>query len=138
MAGQQLQKTRSAKRTNQGPSIETSRFVDLLNIRRVQSQQMQFAQRQGAAQEGTSKKKNRTDMEEIQATQGHSQVTVVKDDLFGTLFSMGHFVSTDVFIGAGIAKGFDKIYPGMKTEAPTGLTPASVFAFFDYYSRRCI
>ena len=42
VAGQQLQKTRSAKRTNQGQSVEARNFVDPLNNRRRQRQQKQF------------------------------------------------------------------------------------------------
>ena len=70
-------------------------------------------------------------MNEIQASQGHSQVTVVKDNLSGTSSSMGQCVPTGFSMGAGVAKRFDQLYPGMKTEASTGLTPGSVFAFYD-------
>ena len=65
-------------------------------------------------------------------------MSIVEDDLFGTSSSMGHCVSSDFFMGAGIAKRFDQLYPKMKTEASRGLAPGSVFAFYDQYSRRWI
>ena len=55
MAGQQLQRTRSAQRTNRGQSVETRIFVDLLNNRRQQRQERQFVPRLGATQQRTSK-----------------------------------------------------------------------------------
>ena len=137
VAGQHFQKTSSAKRTNQGQSVETRNFVDLLNSRQ-QRQQRQFVQRLGATQEGTSKKRISTDMNEIQVAQRTSRVSIVEDDLFGAPSSMGHCVSSDFFIGAGIAKRFGQLYPKMKTEASRELAPGSVFAFYDQYSRRCI
>ena len=123
VAGQQLQQTRSSKRTNQGQSVEARTFVDLLNNRRQQRQQMQFAQRPGASQEGTTSKKSRTELIEIQAPRKTSRVTIVEDDLFGTSSSMGHCVSSSFFIGAGIAKRFDRLSPKMKTKARKGSTP---------------
>ena len=138
VAGQQLQQTRSSKRTNQGQSVQARNFVNLLNNRRQQRQQMQFVQRLGATQEGTTSKKSRTDLNEIQAPKKTSQVTIVEDNLFGTSSSMGHCVSSDFFMGAGIAKRFDRLYPKMKTEACKKLTPGSVLAFYDFYSRRWI
>ena len=137
VAGQQLQQPGSSKRTNQGQSVQARNFVNLLNNRRQQRQQMQFLQRLGATQEGTTSKKSRTDLNEIQAPKKTSQVTIVEDNLFGTSYSMGHCVSSDFFMGAGIAKRFDRLYPKMKTEACKKLTPGSVLAFYDF-SRRWI
>ena len=90
VAGQQIQKTRNNKRTNQGQSVETRHFVKLLIKRRQQRQQMQFVQRPGANQEGTIKKKTRTDLNEIQDHQLTSQMTIEEVDLFGTPSSMGY------------------------------------------------
>ena len=56
--------------------------MNLLNNRRQQSQQMQFVQRLGSTQEGTTSKKSRTDLNEIQAPKKTSQVTIVEDNLF--------------------------------------------------------
>ena len=133
VAGQQLQKTRSAKRTNQGQSVEARNFVDLPNNRCRQRRQKQFVQRLGATQEGTSKKRNSTDMNEIQVAQRTSRVSILEDDLLGPSSSMGHCVSSDFFMGTGIAKRFDQLYTKWKTEASR-----SVFAFYDQYSRKWI
>ena len=137
MAGQ-FQKTRNRKRTNQGQSVDARNFVDLLNNRRQQRQQMHFVQRPGATQEGTTKKKTRTDLNEIQEHQKTSQVTILEGDLFVTSPSMGHCVSSDFFIGAGIAERFNRLYSQMKDQTSTILKPRSVFAYYDLYSRRWI
>ena len=55
VAGQQLQRTRSAQRTNRGQSFKAMNFVDLLNNRRQQRQERQFLPRLEATQQGTSK-----------------------------------------------------------------------------------
>ena len=99
---------------------------------------MQFVQRLGGTQEGTTSKKSRTDLNEIQAPKKTSQVTIVEDDVFETSSSMGHCVSSDFFMGAGIAKRFERLYPKIKTEACKKLTPGSVLAFYDFYSRSWI
>ena len=116
VAGQQLQQTRSSKRTNHDNQYKPE-TLNLLNNRRQQRQQMQFVQRLGATQEGTTSKNSRTDLNEIQAPKKTSQVTIVEDNLFGTSSSMGHCVSSVFFMGAGIAKRFDRLYPKMKREA---------------------
>ena len=105
-AGQQLQKTRSSQRANQRQSVEARNFVDLLNNRR---HQLQFVHRPGAIQEETSKKRSRTDMNEAQLTHSTSKMTTVEDHFFGTTSSTGHSVSSDFFLGAGIAKRFDRL-----------------------------
>ena len=99
---------------------------------------MQSVQRRGATQERTTKKKIRTDLNEIKEHQKTSQVTIVKADLFGTSSSMGHCVSSDFFMRAGIAKRFNRLHPQMKDQASTTRTPGSVFAYYDLYSRRWI
>ena len=111
VAGQQLQQTRSSKRTMQGQSKQARHIVNFLKNRRQQRQQMQFVQRLGATQEGTTSKKSRTDLNEIQAPKKTSQVTTVEEELFGTSFGMVHCVSSDFFMGAGFAKRFDRLYP---------------------------
>ena len=80
VAGQQPQKTRSAKCTNQGKSVEARNFVDFLNNRPQQRQQRQFVQRLGATQEGTSKKRSSTDMNGIQVAHRTSRVSIVEDN----------------------------------------------------------
>ena len=138
MAGQQLQRTRSAQRTNRGQSVEARNFVDFLNNRRQQRQERQFVQRLGATQQRTSKKRNRTDMNELKIAQRTSRMSIVEDNLFGTSSSMGHCVSSDFFIGAGIADRLAQLYPKMKTEACSGQTLGSIFAFYGQYSKRWI
>ena len=133
VAGQQLQRTRSAQRTNRGQSVEARNFVDFLNNRR---QERQFVQRLGATQQRTSKKRNRTDMNELKIAQRTSRMSIVEDNLFGTSSSMGHCVSSDFFTGAGIAERFALLYPKMKTEASSGQTLGSIFAFYGQYSKR--
>ena len=55
VAGLQLQRTRSAQRTNRGQSVKARNFVDLLNNRRQQRQERQFVPRLGGTQQRTSK-----------------------------------------------------------------------------------
>ena len=131
MAGQQLQRTRSAQRTNPGQSVEARIFLDLLNNHRQQREEKQFVPRLGATQQGTSKKRRRTDMNDLKIAQRTSRMSIVEDNLFGTSSSMGHCVFSDFFIGAGIAERFAQLYPKMKTEASSGQTPGSIFAFYD-------
>ena len=138
VAGQQLQRTRSAQRTNRGRSVEARNFVDLPNNRRQQRQERQFVPRLGATQQGKSKKRSRTDMNELKLALRASRMSIVEDNLFGTSSSMGHCVSSDFFIGAGIAERFAQLYPKMKTEASIGQTLGSIFAFYDQYSKRWI
>ena len=45
VAGQHFQKTQNSKRTNEGQSVEARNFVDLLNNRRQQRQQIQFVRK---------------------------------------------------------------------------------------------
>ena len=135
VAGQQFQRTRSAQRRNRGQSVEARNFVDFPNNRRQQRQERQFVPRLGAIQQGTSKKRSRTDMNELKIAQRTSRMSIVEDNLFGTSSSMGHCVSSDFFIGAGIAERLAQLYPKMKTEASTGQTLGSIFAFYDQYSR---
>ena len=104
VAGQQHQRTRSAQRTNRGQSVEARNFVDLLNNRRQQRQERQFVPRLGATQIGTSKKRSRTDMNELKIAQITSRMSTVEDNLFGTSSSVGHCLSSDFFMGAGITK----------------------------------
>ena len=138
VAGQHFQRTRSAQRTNRGRSVEARNFVDLLNNRRQQRQERHFVPRLGATQQGTSKKRSRTDMNELKLAQRTSRMSIVEDNLFGTSSSMGHCVSSDFFIGAGIVERLAQLYPKMKTEASSGQTLGSIFAFYDQYSRRWI
>ena len=135
MTGQQLQRTRSAERTNRGQSVEARNFVDFLNNRRQQRQERQFVPRLGATQQGTFKKRSRTDMNELKLAQRTSRMSIVEDNLFGISSSMGHCVSSDFFIGAGIAERLAQLYPKMKTEASSGQTLGSIFAFYDQFSR---
>ena len=135
VTGQQLQRTRSAQRTNRGQSVKARNFVDFLNKRRQQRQERQFVPRLGSTQQGTSKKRSRTDMNELKLAQRTSRLAVVEDNLFGTSSSMGHCVSSDFFIGAGLAERLAQLYPKMKTEASSGQTLGSIFAFYDQYSR---
>ena len=51
---------------------------------------------------------------------------------------MGHCVSSDFHMGAGIAAKFNQLYPQIKQEASKNLTPGSVFAYHDKNSRRWI
>ena len=104
VAGQQFQKTRN-KRTNQGQSVQARNFVDILNNRRQQRQQVQFVQRPGATQERTTKMKTRTDLNEIQEHKKTS-VTIVEGDLFGTSSSMGHCVFFRFFYGSRHRQAF--------------------------------
>ena len=135
VTGQQLQRTRSAQRTNRGQSVEARNFVDFLNKRRQQRQERQFVPRLGSTQQGTSKKRSRTDMNELKLAQRTSRLSIVEDNLFGTSSSMGHCVSSDFFIGAGLAERLAQLYPIMKTEASSGQTLGSIFAFYNQYSR---
>ena len=73
-------------------------------------------------------------MKEIQVAQRNLKVTIV-DDLFGTSTSMGHCISSDVFMGAVIAQRVDQLYPQVKNEASTELTLRSVFAFYDLFTK---
>ena len=99
---------------------------------------MHFVHRLRATQEGTTKKKTRTDLNEIQEHQKPSLVKIVESDLFGTSSSRGHCVSCDFFMGPGIAKRFNRIYTQVEHQASTTLKPGSVFAYYDLYSRRWI
>ena len=98
---------------------------------------MQFVQRPGATQERTTKMKTRRDLNEIQEHKKTS-VTIVEGDLLGTSSSMGHCFFPIFFMGAGIAKRFKRLHSQMKDQAFTTLTPGSVFAYYDLYSRRWI
>ena len=64
--------------------------MDFLNNRRQQRQERQFVPRLGATQQGTSKKRSRTDMNELKLAQRTSRMSIVEDNLFGTSSSMGH------------------------------------------------
>ena len=45
---------------------------------------------------------------------------------------------SDFFMGTWIAMKFDRLYPRIKQEASKTMTPVSVFAYYDPYSRRWI
>ena len=68
-------------------------------------------------------------MNEIQVAQRNLKATMLEDGLFGTASSAGHCIFTEFFMGAGIAKQFDQLYPQMKREASKNLNPGSVFCF---------
>ena len=45
-------------------------------------------------------------MNELKIAQRTSRMSIVEDNLFGTSSSVGHCVSSDFFMGAGIAERF--------------------------------
>ena len=136
-AGKQFRKTQSTKRTSQGDRKEASNFVDLLNNRRKERQQMQLVQRIGTQQSGPNKKKQRLDLSAIE-DDTRRNIRIVTENLFSRHYSMGHCVSSDFHMGAGIAAKFHQLYPEINQEASKNLTPGSVFAYHDKNSRRWI
>ena len=138
MARQQLNKYRSVKRTKQGQWVEARNVVDLIIMNCQLGQQMKIVQRSGATQDRTSNKQGRTDMNKIQVAQRKSKETIVEDNLCGTSFSQRQCVSSELFILAGLAKQFNRLYLRIKREASKTMTPGSVFAKYDTYSRRWV
>ena len=136
-AGKQFRKMQSTKRTSQGERKEASNFVDLLNNRRKERQQMQFVQQTGAQQSGSNMKKQRLDFNAIE-DDTRRNIRIVRENLFSRNYSMGHCVSSDFHMGAGIAAKLNQLYPQIIQEASKNLTPGSVFAYHDKNSRRWI
>ena len=50
-------------------------------------------------------------MNELKIAQRTSRLSIVEDNLFRTSSSMGHCVSSDFFMRAGITKRFAQLYP---------------------------
>ena len=48
-------------------------------------------------------------MNELKIAQRTSRMSIVEENLFGTSSSMGHCVSSDFFMGAGIAERFAQL-----------------------------
>ena len=93
-AGQQLRKTQSSRRTSQDERLETRNFVELLNIRRRERQQMQFVQQRGAQLGGSEIAKQRPDTNSV-ADDTRRNIRIVTENLFSKKCSMGHCVSSD-------------------------------------------
>ena len=70
-------------------------------------------------------------MNKLKIAQRTSRVSIVEDNLLATSSSMGHCVSSDFFMGAGITKRFAQLYQKMMTDASSGQTRGSIFAFYD-------
>ena len=136
-AGKQFRKTQSTKRTSRGDRKEANKFVDLLNNRRKERQEMQLVQRIGAQQSGSNKKKQRLDLNAIE-DDTRRNIRIVTEKHFSKNYGMGHCVSSDFHMGAGIAAKFNQLYPQIKQKASNNLTPGSVFAYHDKNSRRWI
>ena len=133
-AGTQLLKTQPSKHTSQGKTKEAPNFVDLLNNRHKERQQIQFVQRTGSQQSGSNTKKHRPNMNEIQQDTTKN-IKIVKEDIFRKTCNVGHCVSSDFHIRAGIAAKFNQLYTKIKRKASKKLIPGSVFEHYDKYSR---
>ena len=102
----QLRKTQTSKRTSQGETKEAGNFVDLLNNRRKERQQIQLVQRTGSQQSGSNTKKQRPNMNETQQDTTQN-IRIVKEDINRKKCNVGHCVSSDFLMGAGIASKFN-------------------------------
>ena len=83
-------------------------------------------------------KKPHPELNELQRRDTTKNVRIVKENRFQQLCSMGHCVSSYVYMGAGIAAKFNQLFPQIKRKASRNLIPGSVFAYYDKYSRNWI